>query len=124
MHELVIFDCDGVLVNSEVISNEVLARMLTREGVADHTRRGPPRLPRTSAHGCPREISRSAWNLVAASRVNYSCEGDGHLRGRLGLELFLDDEGELGEVGVADDAAELALGFEHPGGCPAQAHLA
>jgi HAD superfamily hydrolase (TIGR01509 family) len=33
MHELVIFDCDGVLVDSEVISNEVLARMLTREGV-------------------------------------------------------------------------------------------
>lgn len=33
MHKLVIFDCDGVLVDSEVISNEVLARMLTREGV-------------------------------------------------------------------------------------------
>jgi HAD superfamily hydrolase (TIGR01509 family) len=33
MHDLVIFDCDGVLVDSEVISNEVLARMLTREGV-------------------------------------------------------------------------------------------
>jgi HAD superfamily hydrolase (TIGR01509 family) len=34
MHELVIFDCDGVLVDSEVISNDVLARMLTREGLA------------------------------------------------------------------------------------------
>jgi HAD superfamily hydrolase (TIGR01509 family) len=33
MHELVIFDCDGVLVDSEVISNEVLAQMLTRVGV-------------------------------------------------------------------------------------------
>jgi HAD superfamily hydrolase (TIGR01509 family) len=33
MHELVIFDCDGVLVDSEAISNEVLARMLTREGL-------------------------------------------------------------------------------------------
>jgi len=33
MHHLVIFDCDGVLVDSEVISNEVLARMLTREGL-------------------------------------------------------------------------------------------
>jgi HAD superfamily hydrolase (TIGR01509 family) len=33
MHELVIFDCDGVLVDSEVISNEVLARLLTREGL-------------------------------------------------------------------------------------------
>jgi beta-phosphoglucomutase-like phosphatase (HAD superfamily) len=33
MHELVIFDCDGVLVDSEASSNEVLARMLTREGL-------------------------------------------------------------------------------------------
>jgi len=33
VHELVIFDCDGVLVDSEVISNEVLARMLTRAGL-------------------------------------------------------------------------------------------
>jgi HAD superfamily hydrolase (TIGR01509 family) len=30
---LVIFDCDGVLVDSEVISNEVLARALTAEGM-------------------------------------------------------------------------------------------
>jgi beta-phosphoglucomutase-like phosphatase (HAD superfamily) len=29
----VIFDCDGVLVDSEAISNAVLARMLTREGL-------------------------------------------------------------------------------------------
>ena len=32
-------------------------------------------------------------------------------------------EGELGEVDVADDASELALGLEHPAGGPAQAHL-
>jgi HAD superfamily hydrolase (TIGR01509 family) len=32
--QLVIFDCDGVLVDSEVISNDVLARMLTEEGLA------------------------------------------------------------------------------------------
>jgi HAD superfamily hydrolase (TIGR01509 family) len=31
---LVIFDCDGVLVDSEVISNEVLARALSAEGLA------------------------------------------------------------------------------------------
>jgi HAD superfamily hydrolase (TIGR01509 family) len=31
--ELVIFDCDGVLVDSEVISNQVLAAMLTEEGL-------------------------------------------------------------------------------------------
>jgi beta-phosphoglucomutase-like phosphatase (HAD superfamily) len=29
---LVIFDCDGVLVDSEVISNEVLARTVLGEG--------------------------------------------------------------------------------------------
>ena len=32
--ELVIFDCDGVLVDSEPISNGVLARMLTEQGLA------------------------------------------------------------------------------------------
>lgn len=31
--QLVIFDCDGVLVDSEVISNEVLAQALTAEGL-------------------------------------------------------------------------------------------
>jgi HAD superfamily hydrolase (TIGR01509 family) len=31
--ELVIFDCDGVLVDSEVISNSVLARLLSAEGL-------------------------------------------------------------------------------------------
>lgn len=31
--QLVVFDCDGVLVDSEVISNEVLARALTEEGL-------------------------------------------------------------------------------------------
>ncbi len=31
--QLVIFDCDGVLVDSEPISNRVLARMLTAEGL-------------------------------------------------------------------------------------------
>lgn len=31
--ELVIFDCDGMLVDSEVISNSVLARALTAEGL-------------------------------------------------------------------------------------------
>jgi HAD superfamily hydrolase (TIGR01509 family) len=33
MHELVIFDCDGVLVDSEPISNGVLARLLSDEGL-------------------------------------------------------------------------------------------
>ncbi len=34
MHELVIFDCDGVLVDSEPISNRVLAEMLQEQGLA------------------------------------------------------------------------------------------
>jgi HAD superfamily hydrolase (TIGR01509 family) len=33
VNELVIFDCDGVLVDSESISNGVLARLLTAEGL-------------------------------------------------------------------------------------------
>jgi hypothetical protein len=43
---------------------------------------------------------------------------------RLGGEVAFDGDGELGEVGVADDLAELALGFEHPGGGPPEAHVA
>jgi HAD superfamily hydrolase (TIGR01509 family) len=35
--ELVIFDCDGVLVDSESISNEILARLLTVEGLSTTT---------------------------------------------------------------------------------------
>jgi HAD superfamily hydrolase (TIGR01509 family) len=35
--ELVIFDCDGVLVDSETISNEVLARALAAAGLATTT---------------------------------------------------------------------------------------
>ena len=30
--ELVVFDCDGVLVDSETISNDVLARMISEQG--------------------------------------------------------------------------------------------
>ncbi len=41
--ELVIFDCDGVLVDSEVISNRVLGRLLTEAGV-------PLDLPQTRRH--------------------------------------------------------------------------
>ena len=34
---------------------------------------------------------------------------------------MFDRDGEFGEVAVADDAAELAFGFEHAGGGPAEA---
>src|SRR3954470_22916866 len=39
-------------------------------------------------------------------------------------DLALDGDGERGQLGVADHAAELPLGLEHPGGGPAQAHVA
>jgi hypothetical protein len=55
-------------------------------------------------------------------------EPSGLLAGRAwdtaGGEVELDRDGELGEVALADDPAELLLGFEHPGGRPAQRHLA
>ena len=44
--------------------------------------------------------------------------------GALGGDVALDGDRELGEVGEADDLAELLLGFEHAGGGPAQAHVA
>jgi len=44
--------------------------------------------------------------------------------GAAGGEVVLDGQGEGGEVLVADDLSELAFGFEHPGGGPAQAHVA
>jgi transposase len=39
-------------------------------------------------------------------------------------DLCFDCERGLGEVCVADDPAELALGLKHPGGGPSEAHLA
>jgi hypothetical protein len=41
--------------------------------------------------------------------------------GALGGEVALDAGGEVRQVAVADDLAELLLGFEHPRGDPAQA---
>lgn len=67
MHELAIFDCDGVLVDSEVISNEVLARMLTREGLPTtlrEARRGATIRAPARRHSQPRRGE--ARPLVAA----------------------------------------------------------
>ena len=44
--------------------------------------------------------------------------------GSLEVQSSFDRDREGRKLGVADDLAELALGFEHPGGGPAQAHLA
>jgi HAD superfamily hydrolase (TIGR01509 family) len=93
--QLVIFDCDGVLVDSEVISNEVLARMLTAEG-----------LPTTLA-----EARRDYQGLLLAD-VHCIAEA------KLGRELpadWLDEyereraeafHGELKPVPGADDAVK------------------
>ena len=45
-------------------------------------------------------------------------------RGSRLREVAFDRYGELGEVSVAGDPAELAFGFEHPGSGPAERHLA
>src|SRR3954451_4266816 len=50
--------------------------------------------------------------------------GDGCVGGALASDVTLDGDGELGELGVADDLAELLFGFEQAGGRPAQAHVA
>ncbi len=48
-----------------------------------------------------------------------------HLLGHHGRgEIALDRQGQRGELLVADDPPELALGLEHPGGGPAKGHLA
>jgi hypothetical protein len=60
---------------------------------------------------------------VAASSVGI--EGGVSVGVRTGAGgLAFDGERELGRVAVSDDAPELALGLEHAGGGPAQAHLA
>jgi phosphoglycolate phosphatase-like HAD superfamily hydrolase len=87
MHELVIFDCDGVLVDSEVISNEVLARTLTREGLPttlSQARRDYPGLLLTVvgvAQSCcglwvnvidaRRDLVLRAWLSLSATRVSF-----------------------------------------------------
>lgn len=38
-------------------------------------------------------------------------------------EVVLDRDGDVREFAVALDFAEAGFGFEHPGGCPSQAHV-
>src|ERR1700758_4680922 len=74
-------------------------------------------------------MSRPPWKSgLAAVPPGWS-----HIGGlcQLGVELVaafdevgFDVHGELSEPAVALDFAEAALGFEHPRGGPAQAHLA
>jgi HAD superfamily hydrolase (TIGR01509 family) len=96
---LVIFDCDGVLVDSEVISNTVLARMLTRHG-----------LPTTLAH------ARRTYQGMLLANVLVTAE---RALGRALPEDFLAryqqerDEafkGALAPVAGAEEAVERIVG--------------
>src|SRR5438270_9684937 len=61
------------------------------------------------------------------SRVSWlHSEGGGELLHRdvaSAVEVVLDRDGEVREPAVALDFPEAALGFDHPGGGPSQAHL-
>jgi hypothetical protein len=77
------------------------------------------------------EVVPAVVELRGGGPVGWSDGGErsGLLGGRRGNgstprgAVAFDGVGELGEVGVADDLAELAFGFEHAGGRPAQAHV-
>src|SRR3954452_6164689 len=66
---------------------------------------------------CLRRVWRRPPRRGRDRRVNVVC-------GALDGDVAFDGDGELGEVAVTDDLAELRLGFEHAGGGPAQAHVA
>ncbi len=96
--QLVIFDCDGVLVNSEVISNEVLARALTVGG-----------LPTTLA-----EARRDYQGLLLADIDSRAQVKLGRPLAKDWLERYERDRAEafhreLGPVPGAADADEEAL---------------
>lgn len=70
-------------------------------------------------------MSRSSWNFATALPVSGSGGDEGSDlvgRGRVSRssEVALERDGELGEIAVADDPPELALGFEHTGGGPSE----
>jgi HAD superfamily hydrolase (TIGR01509 family) len=76
--ELVIFDCDGVLVDSEVISNSVLARALTAEG-----------LPTTLA-----QARREYQGLLLSEVVQRAQQGLGHTLADDWMQRFERDRAE------------------------------
>jgi len=95
---LVIFDCDGVLVDSEVISNAVLARMLTRHGLAT-----------TLA-----QARRSYQGLLLADVLARAQEALGHALPEDFLERYQSERdaafrGELEPVDGAEEAIEQIL---------------
>lgn len=83
MYELVIFDCHGVLVDSEVISNEVLARMLTREGLPTtlrEARRDYQGLLLTDVRPRPKRSSAARCRPIGSPRMSASAHLDHRLR--------------------------------------------
>jgi hypothetical protein len=92
---------------------------------------GPRRGSRRSQEPPAEVVPFAVEVLVVAGCDGLHAEGCGCLLvgcgvngGALRCEVAFDGEGELREVGVADDLAELGLGLEHPCSGPAQAHVA
>ena len=68
--QLVIFDCDGVLVDSEVISNDVLAHSLTEQGLPTTLAQAEPTTksccwPRSTPWHAPSSAGR--WRMAGLS---------------------------------------------------------
>ncbi|MCI5078586.1 HAD family hydrolase [Oricola sp.] len=97
--ELVIFDCDGVLIDSEVISARILIEQLGRVGVRVD-------FPYVQKHFLGR-----SWTKVAAEvRITYGLALDSDFEERYRSELLAAFETELDAVpGVADVIDALAV---------------
>jgi len=81
---LVIFDCDGVLVDSEPIANRVFARMLARQGlVLGDAQMDELFLGRTMAHCLALAAERLGWPLPQ----DFEAEHDRRLFDALAAEL-------------------------------------
>ncbi|GAB4347715.1 MAG: HAD family hydrolase [Oricola sp.] len=99
--ELVIFDCDGVLIDSEVISARILIEQLGRVGV--HVD-----FPYVQKHFLGR-----SWTKVAAEvRISYGLDLDSDFEERYRSELLSAFETELRTVpGIEQVINELAIAF-------------
>jgi beta-phosphoglucomutase-like phosphatase (HAD superfamily) len=78
--ELAPFDCDGVLVDSETISNAVLAQVLTAEGLPTTLAEGRRDYPRDAAM-LPSEIV-AEWSIPPQARAGRGRDGGARQRRR------------------------------------------
>ena len=92
--ELVIFDCDGVLVDSEVLANRVLAALLTDVG-----------LPTTTEESLATYmgLSTSSWTALAAEKLGRPLPDD-----------FVGFAGLLSPADCAFDPAPASPDFDSP----------